>query len=126
MSHFLTDRLKETITLKQLVYSEVEAGERRHLVMSSAKLQVDDVVILQSETDALMNQKHPSSARDTWVIITTKETFAIADKKLSVYGFINVCEMPAKLMRLANNIYEANVELSQQQVKMMEQGISLL
>jgi hypothetical protein len=126
MSNFLVDKYKKTITLKQLIYSEIKNRERHHIAISTAALSVDDVVIFESEADQMLNAQHPVSAKNTWAIITTKETFAFADKMLCVYGFNSIDDLPAKFIDLANNIYKANISLQESNIKMMHAGVELL
>ena len=126
MSHFLADAYKKTLTLKQLTYSEIKTKERHHITLSEAKLSVSDVVIFQSESDELMNAKHPESARDTWAVITTKESFNFGGRLLCVYGFNAIEDMPQKLLEMANSIYEANISLQDSNIKMIKAGVEML
>jgi hypothetical protein len=126
MSHFLAENYKKTITLKQLTYSEIQTKERHHITIGKADLCVSDVVIFQSEADELLNAKQPSTARDTWAVITTKESFNFADKTLCVYGFNTIEDLPKKLIDMANSIYNANVSLSESNQKMMQAGVEYL
>ena len=126
MSHFLADKYRKTITLKRLAYSEIKTKERHHITVSKADLSVSDVVVFQSENDEMINAKHPEAARNTWAVITTKETFAFADKMLCVYGFNTVDDLPHKMLDIANSIYQANVSLQESNVKMMQAGVELV
>jgi hypothetical protein len=126
MSHFISEKYKQTLTLKRAIYGEIQRKERHHFALSVAKFAVDDVIVLQSEDDELLNAKHQASAKNTWVVITTKEVFAMGEKLLCVYGFISLEDLPPKFLDIANNIYQANISLQESNLKMIQAGVEML
>jgi hypothetical protein len=126
VSHFLAENYKKTITLKPLTYSEIKTKERHHITIGKGDLCVSDVVIFQSQFDELMNAKHPQSAQNTWAVITTKETFKFDDRLLCVYGFNTIEDLPKKIIEIANSIYQANISLSESNIKMLQAGVEYL
>jgi hypothetical protein len=125
MSHFLSDSYKKTLTLKHATYTEIKTKERHHVTLKDASLCVSDVVVFQSENDQIANAKNPQTKTNNWAVITTKETFDFGGRLLCVYGFNTVEDMPYKLLKMANSIYEANISLQESNVKMMQAGIDL-
>jgi hypothetical protein len=126
MSHFLADAYKKTVTLKQHVYTQIQNKERHHITMSTANIEVNDVIVFQSESDEMMNTKHPEASRDTWTMITTKESYSMGGKTLCVYGFITLEGLPQKLVEMANGFYKRNGELVQEQIDMVKRGVEML
>jgi hypothetical protein len=120
MSHFLSDAYRETITLKQHVYTEILNSERHHLCMSKANININDVIVLQSEHDHMLNAQHPETAKNTWTIITTKESYQMGGKTLCIYGFIKLEALPNKLVEMANRYYELNAELVKEQIETID------
>jgi hypothetical protein len=125
MSNFLADKVKKTITLKELQYSQVKNRDRHHLAFASSKYEVGDVIVLQSESNEMMNARHPNSAINIWALITTKEVFPAGENLLCIYGFTSLEDMPRKLLDIANSIYQANCELVDFKVSAMQKGIEM-
>tara|TARA_R110000787_G_scaffold259703_1_gene364980 strand:+ start:156 stop:536 length:381 start_codon:yes stop_codon:yes gene_type:complete len=126
MSHFLADAYKKTITLKQDVYSQIVQKERHHITLSKANLEINDVVVFQSESDEMMNAKHPSSSKETWAMFTTKESYSLGGKTLCVYGFITLESLPQKLITMANKYYLLNAELVKEQIEALDIKVDAL
>jgi hypothetical protein len=126
MSQFLQHKFKERLTLKRAIYSEITRKERHHLALSHSNYEVQDVVLLQSEDDEMMNAKHPNAAQDYLVMITTKEIFRFGDKSIIVYGFTGLNDLPASIIQVMDSVYRANVSLSESNEKMLQAGIEYL
>jgi hypothetical protein len=126
MSQFLQHKFKELLTLKRAIYSEITRKERHHLALSHSKYDAQDVILLQSEDDELINAKHPAAAQDYMVMITTKEVFRFGDKSIVVYGFTGLNDLPASIINVMDSVYRANVSLSESNEKMLQAGIEYL
>ena len=126
MSHFLADAYKKTITLKQDVYSQIMNKERHHIILGKFDINIDDVIVFQSESDEFMNAKSPLTSQDTWAMITTKEVLKFSTNSLAVYGFITLESLPQKLITMANKYYSLNAELVKEQIEALDIKVDAL
>jgi hypothetical protein len=126
MSHFLADKLKKTITLKDAIYLQVAKKTRHHLALAGENLKVGDVISLQSNFNALSNSKNPKSAITIWALITTVEVFSMPPRTLTIYGFTSVDELPDVMVDMVNAAHQENKNMTETIRKMMENGVEMV
>jgi hypothetical protein len=126
MSHFLADKLKKTITLKDEIYLQIAKKTRRHLALSGEGLKVGDVVELQSTFNELDNSKNQKSAITIWALITTVEVFSMPPRTLTIYGFTSVDELPEVMLDMVNAVHQENKNMTETIRTMMENGVEMV